>query len=208
MNRLSVGFDIDDVLLPSSDHVTRLHNEIYGTSLTRDNWYVNLPAETWGATTEHEVIDHVNEILASESYLTGIEPIEGARRVLEDLDAAGDTYFAVTSRPQTLAVMTHRALEVCYPGMFPEGNVSFINHSTASDSVNTLTKVEIARANGATHFIDDFEHHLIPMAAAGIKPLLYGDAYLWNRAADTPGLVRVANMEAVQAELRHDRRAY
>ena len=207
MNHLSVGFDIDDVLLPSSDRVTRLHNEMYGTSVTRDNWYVNLPTSTWNAETEQEVIDRVNGIIGSEEYLSGILPIDGAREVLEELIEAGDTHFAITSRPPVLAEMTHRALEVCYPGMFPEGKVAFINHSTASGSVNTLTKVEVALANNATHFIDDFEHHLVPMAAAGIKPLLFGEGYAWNSNASAPGLIRIPNMQALREELRHDRRS-
>lgn len=206
MNRLSIGFDVDDVLLPSSDHTTRLHNQFYGTNVTRDNWYVNLPTSTWNAETEQEVIDHVNTILGSEEFLSGIQPIDGAREVIEELIEAGDEHFAITSRPPILAEMTHRALEVCYPGMFPEGRVTFINHSTASDSVNTLTKVEVALAHGATHFIDDFEHHLVPMAEAGIKPLLFGDGYPWNRNASAPGLIRVPNMQALREELRHDRR--
>ncbi|MDB5179946.1 MAG: hypothetical protein JWN12_578 [Candidatus Saccharibacteria bacterium] len=205
MNHLTVGFDVDDVLLPSADHTIRWYNRYHGTQLTRDNWYVNLPISVWKASTEHEIVERVNGILNSDDFLSEITPIEGALQVLDELDAAGDEHFAVTSRPPLLAAMTHRALELCYPGKFPEGVVTFIDHSTASGRINTMTKVEIAVAKHATHFVDDFEHHLRPMGEAGITPLLFGKGYRWNSDAKTPGLARVSDMEELKEFLQYER---
>jgi acid phosphatase class B len=204
MNHLNVGFDIDDVLLPSSDHTTRIHNRLYGTNVTRDNWYVNLPTSTWKANTEQEVIERVNTIMGSDEYLSGIVPMEGAIEVLDEMDAAGDERFAVTGRPPALEKMTYKALELCYPGKFPEGSVTFIDHSTASDAANTLTKVEIALEKKATHIVDDYEYHLRLMAAAGITPLLFGKGYKWNESAT--GLDRVEDWWKLGERLAYERR--
>lgn len=204
MNHLSVGFDVDDVLLPSGSHMIRWYNHHFGTHLTTEHWYKNDPVEPWAVASEQEIIERINTILNSDDYLSDIEPIEGAARVLDDIDAAGDHRFAVTSRPPFLAEMTHKALELCYPGMFPAGTVNFINHSTAVAAVNKLEKVEVALEQKATHFVDDFEQHLRPMAAAGIIPLLFGE-YHHNRTTTTPGLERVPDMNALRERLRYER---
>ena len=204
MNRLNVGFDVDDVLLPSSDHATRLHNELYGTNVSRENWYRNIPTSNWNADTEDEVIARVNEILNSEKYLEGIVPMDGAMDVLDEMDEAGDLRFAVTSRPPLLAAMTLRVLDVCYPGKFTADKITFINHSTATTSVNALQKVQIALAEEATHFVDDFEHHLLPMVRVGITPLLFGEDYPWNVGASQT-MRRTENWSVLGAYLANER---
>ncbi|MBC7565074.1 hypothetical protein H7100_02515 [Candidatus Saccharibacteria bacterium] len=204
MNRLTVGLDVDDVLLPSGSHTIRWYNNHFGTKLTVKHWYKNLPLEPWAAQSEDEIIERVNAILNSSDYLSGIVPIEGALEVLESIKASGDRLFGATSRPPQLAVMTYKALELCYPGMFPVGTVDFIDHSTASGTINKVQKVEIAVREQATHFIDDFETHLRPMAAAGITPLLFGD-YHHNSVVTTPGLERYPTMMDVKEKLAHDR---
>jgi hypothetical protein len=206
MNHLSVGLDVDDVLLPSAEHTIRWYNRHFNTDLTTKNWYRNFPLEVWKARSEEEIIERVNGILNSEDYISEIVPMEGALEVLDAMDKAGDERFGVTSRPGYLAEMTHRALELCYPGMFPEGSITFINHSTASDAINTLTKVEIALEHHATHFGDDFEHHLRPMAAVGIKPLLFGEDYSWNEDADASGMQRIPSWRVFGEVLARDRR--
>lgn len=204
MDRLTVGFDVDDVLLPSASHTIRWYNAHFGTGLTVEHWYKNIPLEPWAAQSEDEIIQRVNTILNSDDYLSDIVPIEGAVDVLAEIERVGDHKFGATSRPPQLAAMTHKALELCYPGMFPLGTVDFINHSTASGTVNKTQKVEVARRQGATHFIDDFEYHLRPMAAAGIAPLLFGD-YHHNSTVTTPDLERYPTMHDIGEKLAYDR---
>lgn len=206
MNHLTVGFDVDDVLLPSGSHTIRWYNHHFGTQLTVEHWYKNIPLEPWQVQTEDEIVDRVNAILGSEGYLSEIVPMDGATRLLDEIEAAGDDKFGATSRPPLLAKMTHKALEKCYPGVFPEGTVSFINHSTASGSINTLTKVAVALSHHATHFIDDFEHHLRPMREVGITPMLAGD-WPWNQNITTPGLHRYVDLDEAREKLAYDRSA-
>lgn len=205
MGRLRIGIDVDDVLLPTADVVAQIYNRRFGTQLTRDNWYRNTPTSTWAAESEDEIVERVNAILNSEEYVSSIRPVEGALELLEDIRAAGDILFAATSRPPHLAEMTYRALEQCYPGHFSEGMVTFINHSTAKGSVNRITKTQVALEMQATHFIDDFEHHLRPMVSEGVVPLLFGRGYKWNEGLHAPGIYRTHDMAHLMSVLRHER---
>jgi len=144
MENITAGFDVDDVLLPSSSHAIRWYNKHFNTHLTPSHWYKNIPTEPWAAESDRQVIERVNIILNSEDYLSEIVPMDGALDVLNDLDANGDRKIAITSRPPWMKEMTHRALELCYPGAFPEGTVHFIDYSTASINNNRIQKVEIA----------------------------------------------------------------
>jgi len=205
MNHLSVGFDLDDVLLPSGIRMVEWHNERYGTNLSIDHWYVDNTVESWAVKHESEILERINMFVSSEDYFSGLQPIEGATRLLDELDAAGDHKFGVTGRSPALAKVTYRALEVCYPGAFPLGTVNFINHSTINRKNNKLTKLQIALTHKATHIMDDLPEHLLPMPDHGIKGLVYGD-YPHNRdVVLRPELVRVATMNDARLELRRDR---
>lgn len=204
MNHLTVGLDVDDVLLPSQSHTLRWYNERFDTALTGDHWYNFSSLDPWKVESELQIHERVNDILNSEDYLSEIVPMEGALEVLDELDANGDRKIGITSRPPILKEMTYRVLDLCYPGMFPEGSIVFTGYSSANASNERIPKVEIALAMGVTHHVDDVTEHLRPMAAVGIKPYLF-DRYPWNSDAEIPGLERVANWKELGDRLEYER---
>ncbi|HEY8886405.1 MAG TPA: hypothetical protein VIM31_02815 [Candidatus Microsaccharimonas sp.] len=197
--KLRIGIDIDDTLISSVDTVTGLNNVLYGTTLTRDDWF-NVSAEGiehWGLQDGPAISDRVHELMTHKDYMGKVASIEGAQDVLNRLASEGHELFAVTSRPDYIREQTVQELELCFPGIFSDDTLFMINAFSADPSVASTTKFGVAVQLELTHFIDDLLIHANAVSDGGIQTILFSDNYLWNQGSEHGGVVRLGSWKDI-----------
>jgi len=71
-----IAIDLDEVLAEFIDSFIEFHNAVYGTNLTRNNFFSYKFWEAWGGTRK-EAINKVYEFHKT-PYFKNIKPVEGA----------------------------------------------------------------------------------------------------------------------------------
>jgi uncharacterized HAD superfamily protein len=201
--KLRIGLDIDDTLLNSVDTVTGMNNELYGTTLTRDDWF-NVTPEAfvhWQLKDGPAISDRVHELIMHKDYMSRVAAIKDAKEVLERLVVEGHELFAVTSRPDYIRGQTVQELELCFPRVFKDETLFMINAFSADPAVARATKYDVAHQLELTHFIDDLLLHANAVSDGGIKTILFSDNYLWNQGAEHEGVVRLGSWKDIGAYL-------
>lgn len=194
MTQLRIGIDIDDVLIGSVDRTITLYNEIYGGSITRNNWYSFTSMEQWGTDDVQEVVKRVASIFGRDDFAEAL-PIEGAAAQLTRLEKEGHQLFAITGRPESLRPQTLKLLDKYYSGIFTTDTVYFVDHF--SHDGQKMNKADVARELQLTHFIDDQVEHSNLLHAAGIKTVLFSQEYPWNQVGAAAGVAMLSDWESI-----------
>jgi len=193
--KLRIGFDFDDVLIASADHITKLYNGIYGTKLTRDNWYEDQSiVEPWDVDDFSLVLSRVTEIMPSEDFMQ-VEPLKDAHDVLKHLKEQGHDLLVITGRPQMIRASTEQILTKYYGDIFNVDELQLTDHF-AQEGKRT-DKGDIALELALTHFVDDVIQHANSVASKGITTVLFDDGYKWNQAEPDHGVVRIKSWKAL-----------
>ncbi len=189
----TIGIDFDDVLIASADRTTELYNELYGTHLTRDDWYDD-PSITapWAVDSFSEVVSRVVEVHSMKKF-ENVQPIKDARRVLQKLKDAGHTLIIITGRPVVLRTQTEQLVEKYYKDIV--STLYFTDHF--SHEGERVSKGDIASTLGLTHFIDDVIQHANDVARIGVKTILFSDNYKWNQARADKGVIRLKSWQEI-----------
>ena len=183
-----IGIDLDDTLVDFNSALREWHNEVYGTSLRRDDFKSYSLNETLGET-EEEISQKMNNFYKS-AYFENIQPIAGAIAAIEELSQE-DELFSITSRPDFLNEKTIRDLDKFFPNKFSD-IIHSINHYSKRKNSGKL-KVEICRDLRASRLIDDSLEYIMQCLGTEIKGLLFGD-YPWNQLNGLPtNIIRVKN---------------
>jgi len=188
-----IGFDFDDVLVSTADHVVSLYNQKYGTHLTRDNWYNFSPMTPWGVETFPEAASRVADLLYS---LGEARPFVGASKVLSRLKDDGHDLFIITGRPESVRTQTLDILNKYYPGIFDDTSLFFTDHF--GQDGKRADKSSLCVDLRLTHFIDDQVEHANIVASEGIKTILFSDNYAWNKSGLNQGITRLSSWQKIE----------
>lgn len=190
-----IGLDFDDVLIASADHTVKIHNDLYGTHLTRDNWYDDPSiVEPWNVTQPSEIVGHVIDIQQMDVF-TEVPPLQGAQAVLRRLKDEGHTLIVITGRPESLRERTLELMQRYYPDTFEPDALHFTDHF--SHQGERIHKGDVALKLELTHFVDDVISHANNVASKGIKTILFGEGYRWNQSDPDEDVVRLNTWEQI-----------
>ena len=195
MSRTKIAVDVDDVLADFATGFVAFSNQMWGTSLTPDD-YIEHWAEMWGVSTA-EALQRREVYFGSGAYCE-LPHDEQALGVLSRLSQDFDLCI-LTSRMTSLRDGTYEWIHKHYPGIFRDETIHFagiwekVDHTTAHK-----TKGDMVATLGADYLIDDQLKHCHAVAESGKTALLFGD-YKWNRTAElAPNINRVADWRAVE----------
>lgn len=177
MTKEVLALDIDDVAVKHVEGFIRWSNDMYGTSLSTDDY-----SEAWHELWEidkSEVEDRKKQFFTDE-IVGAFEIIDGAAEGITAL-AGLKKIVGVTSRRESLQAITEQALEIIAPGAVE--SVVFATYFRDGQKF-TRSKAEICPQIGATDLIDDHLKHCLAVSEVGVRAVLFGD-YPWNRT-DAP----------------------
>lgn len=196
-----IGFDFDDVLVGTADHVASLYNKEYGTHLTRDNWYNFNPITPWNVKTFSEVTSRVANLLYN---LGEARPLAGSQQVLSRLKDAGHELFIITGRPESVRPQTLGILNKYYPGIFDNSSLYFTDHF--SQDGKRVEKSNLCNDLNLTHFIDDQVEHANIVAAEGVKTILFSDNYAWNQSGADDNVTKLSSWQKIEEFFNDEQR--
>ncbi|MFZ1250386.1 MAG: hypothetical protein WAR37_02995 [Candidatus Microsaccharimonas sp.] len=193
MNHFRIGLDFDDVLIRAAYYTTKLHNELYGTNLTHENWY-DPDMAPWGLTTATEHTQRVIDILSSEAFRS-VTPVQGAQEALRQLKAMGHELLVITGRPPALKEATEWLIKTYFGDVLKLENLYLTDHFNHEGK--RVEKGDIAVGLGLTHFVDDVVSHANNVASKGITTILYSDDYKWNQNGADEEVVKLSSWDAI-----------
>ncbi len=186
-----IAVDMDDVLFDFLGEFFLWHNEQFGTQFTPNDMIFSKLWEVWGGSKE-EALERIKGFW-QETDLLPIEPIAGAKQVLEQLKASY-RLAVVSARFASTVAQSEAWLERYFPNIFEELELGI---SDPMSQERSRSKAEVCLEKGASMLIDDQLVHAIECSQAGIEVLLFGDQ-AHNRSEKLPEKVtRVVDWTAI-----------
>jgi len=183
-----IGFDFDDVLFDLMGPMVPWHNEQFGTTLTRDEYYTFDLDKVWKCTGD-EAWDRVEKFYQTDLH-TNSQPVAGALAGMKALKK-DHRFIIITARAASQEGQVRAWLDIHFPGVFDE--VVFTNHFN-KDGLKR-TKSSVCLELDVKLFVEDAIHNAEDVAGVGIPVLLMDTP--WNRV-ELPSLVtRVKSWEEV-----------
>ncbi|MDO8729199.1 MAG: HAD hydrolase-like protein [bacterium] len=185
---MTVGFDLDDVLLNFNDVLLQYYNTIYGTKHERKHRQSYELSEMWNCTRE-DAIQRMSDFYSSSAHWNA-PPVDGAVERIRKLKQHHNL-FVITAKPEELKDRTSEWLDKHFPQMFD--GVHFTNHYQGDGPKRS--KGEVCKELGIEIFVDDFLHNVEDVANLGIPALLF-DAP-WNQGEVKPPITRVYSWDEI-----------
>ncbi|XP_065848933.1 uncharacterized protein [Euphorbia lathyris] len=195
-----VAVDVDEVLGNFVSALNKFIADRYSSMHSVSEYHVYEFFKIWNCSRDEADI-RVHEFFKTTYFKSGIYPLPGAQKVLDNLSRLC-TLSVVTSRQNVIKDHTIDWIEKHYPGVFQE--IHFGNHFALDGE--SKPKSEICRSLGATVLIDDNPKYALECAEVGIKVLLfdYEKSYPWCKSDSVdqhPLVTRVHNWEQVEQQL-------
>jgi len=190
---MKIGVDLDEVLAEFLPAFIKYHNEVYGTSLSRDDFHSYHFQDIVGVP-EDETIRRLYDFHKS-SYFLGIKPIEGSLEGVEVLGRENDLSI-VTARQKVIEEETRNWIGKYFPKRFDEIH---IGNNYPLDGSPSRTKREICDSNDIDLLVEDSLDHALNCLTPNRRVLLFDRGYPWNqKEQELPeGMVRVHSWEEV-----------
>ena len=182
MAKKIIAVDIDDTIGNTAEEFVRYSNDMWGTSLTEEDFDEDW-AKVWGTDYE-ETVRRAHLIHEEDPRLflqIGVK--DHSFEVLSQL-ARSYTIVCATSRRRSIAPITKEWLDVNYPGIFSSLYFSGIFDEQRTGSA-LLTKAELLREIGADYLIDDQLKHCRAAVDNDMRAILFG-TYTWNQDDNLP----------------------
>ncbi|MEK7461706.1 MAG: hypothetical protein AAB586_01405 [Patescibacteria group bacterium] len=186
---MTIGFDLDDVLLDFRESLHRYHNYRFGTDYKRHQFRENL-AEMWNCT-EEESKKKVFGFYQSSEHRNA-EPINGAVEKIKKLKQH-HILHVITAKPEELKNISLEWLDKHFPQTF--AGIHFTNQYQYQEKGLKRTKGEVCKELGVEFFVDDSLHNVNDIASFGIPALLF-DAP-WNQGEIKPPIHRVYSWDEI-----------
>jgi uncharacterized HAD superfamily protein len=190
---MTIGFDLDDVLMDFRKSLHSYHNRRYSTNHQYQDCRENLSV-IWNCD-ETEAVRRVFEFYYSAEHWDTL-PVIGAVKGITQL-SEGHNLFIVTAKSEEFKDQTQAWLDKYFPAKF--NGLFFTNQYHGHGSKRT--KGEVCQELGLQLFIDDSLHNVEDVAGYGIPALLF-DAP-WNQGEVTPPIIRVYSWDEIVAVLSH-----
>ncbi|MDO4713306.1 MAG: hypothetical protein Q4B28_01240 [bacterium] len=173
-----IGVDIDEVLSETLDYVLAYHNyQIKGLPLQRQDmveYYIpSVPG--FEQIEKQDAVSFFTDGMLDPHRGEGLQPVEGARAVLEKAKEAGHRLIAITARGPLVQEATLAWMQEYYGDLFDE--VVFCNYHDSS--YPQQTKQEVCHNRGVEVMVDDNLHYARDLAKAGIPVYLIDRP--WNQ---------------------------
>lgn len=191
---MTIGFDLDDVLLDFTNELHSYCNRYYNTNYERAHFKQNL-AEMWDCSKEEE-IKRVFDFYQSLDHWNAL-PINGAVEGIKNL-RQWYNLFVVTAKPEGLKEKTLEWLDQHFSQMFD--GVHFTNQYHGDGPKRT--KGEVCKELGIEFFVDDSLENANDVANLEIPVLLFNAP--WNQAEVQPPITRVHSWEEIVRILSHN----
>ena len=188
-----LAVDIDDVLFPFVAGVLADHNRRCGTAFELSDAEHFGFDRLWGGTLEEAIIE-VQSFLDRDHR--AVKPIAGAQEVLGRL---ADDYhvMALTSRSPALERLSRDWLDHHFAGVVTD----LVLVGNCYTGV-LRTKADVCSELGALCLVDDDLNYITQCANSGVRGVLFGNGYKWNRCEVLPsGVVRAKNWHEVERHL-------
>jgi len=163
----TIGFDFDGVIADIGEAFLRLAREEHGYSSLALEHITSFHVETCTSIPE-TVVRTIFDAILADSLDTGLQPVSGAKEVLEDLAGRAK-----------LTIITARTLA--------EPVADWLDHHLSAEACKKIDliamhdhdrKVEYIRQRRLLYFVDDRAETCAQVAAAELTPLLYRQP--WN----------------------------
>lgn len=182
---MRIGLDLDDVVANLNERLNDWHNETYGTSYSREDYYSYYFWDVWGGTRE-EAMAKVYRFI-EEGNVMRIAPVKGAREGVQKLKGLSKSLRAITGRSETIRKSTEAWIARELPHMIDD--VHFTNVYPSPGEV-TRSKGEICLELGIELMIDDSTEFAESCSKQGIPVIIFDTP--WNRHVPLPSLAHRA----------------
>jgi len=174
--RFLVCVDLDDTTLDLKPAVLQFNNEIFGVTVTPEQYVENWRKTPWGKRFKSreeygKFIDNEwwPKAVAANLY-EGMRAMPGARLALRRLQGRGVLFAGLTSRPE----QTRDATKASLIREFPD--VKFQDIVFLGDLGYGATKGSVVRQMGGAMLVDDMLYHVESALKSGVLGLLFGGA--------------------------------
>lgn len=185
---MTIGFDLDNVLLNLNDALCLYHNTTYGTKYEKEHMTSFELNEVWNCTKE-EAIKRVFDFYQSPEHWNAL-PVNGAIEGIKNLKQYHNLHV-ITAKPEELKDKTSKWLNKHFPQMFD--GIHFTNYYNGNGPKRT--KGEVCRELNIEFFVDDFLENVNDVSSLGIPTLLF-DAP-WNHGEINPPIRRVYSWDEI-----------
>ncbi|MDO8569682.1 MAG: hypothetical protein Q7R89_02835 [bacterium] len=185
---MTIGFDLDDLLLGFFDALHPYCNNRYGTSCQRGDLTSFSLAKLWGVS-EEEATKRVFDFYQSSEHW-GAKPVDGSVEGIKKLKQHHKLHV-ITAKPEELKDKTLEWLDKHFPQMFD--GIHFTNHYNGNGLKRS--KGEVCKELGIELFVDDFLENVNNVANFDIPALLF-DAP-WNQGEVKLPITRVYSWDEI-----------
>lgn len=190
---MNIGIDLDDVLLEFVPAFAAYHNRMYGTDVTRaDFWSFNFD-KVLGISRE-ETNRRVYEFFDAPDARRMV-PVESAQESVKKL-AADHTLYLVTARQDRVRTLVLDSIAEHFSGLF--SGVHFANHFATDGS--HICKGDICDALGVDVFIEDSIDNARRVVRGHRRVLLFDTPWNRNEALES-GIERVHSWEEIMERI-------
>ncbi|HLP86685.1 MAG TPA: hypothetical protein VK153_02305 [Candidatus Paceibacterota bacterium] len=186
---MHIAVDVDDTIADLISNIILFHNDKYGTTLKREDFFSCWYREVWGGTKEQEVQKLVE--FFETNYFKEVAPIPGSQSAMNFLLNEGHKLSIVTGRIYALTKQTEEWVEKYFPNVFSE---IYHTNSYGSSGVK-IKKSEMCRSQNMDVIIDDDLSHVADCTNVGIPVVVYDCP--WNRAPLPKGSIRMNSWEEI-----------
>ncbi len=173
MPKKVIAVDIDEVLVPHNAPLADLHNRLFGSNHTIDDYHDDWPS-LWGVDRD-EAEKRARIWWDSKEWKNRHKhPIQGSAGVLERLQKSYEL-VVITGRSKNTAKFTEKWLDEYFPSIFKKAHFVGIWEEGLGRN-----KAEVCRTAGVNYMIEDSLEQSFACAKAGVKVLLFGN-YNWNQ---------------------------
>lgn len=191
--RRLIGFDLDDIIFNFMGGLVQWHNDVHGTTHTREDYFSFDLHEVWkcdGETARDRVWDFYHS-----DHHHNVVPIEGS---IETLKKIKEDYrlVIITARPQEMEVPIRAWLDQYFEGVFDD--VIFTNHFHGVGEKRS--KSSVCLELGVAVFVEDALHNAYDVVAIGIPVLLLDTP--WNQEEIAAPITRVYSWEDIAMKIK------
>ncbi len=191
---LTIGIDLDDVLLDFNSSLCVFHNQKYGTNYKLSDITKFRFEEIWNITFE-QIVARIAEFYEHDLHWNST-PIPGAVSAIEKLQQK-HRLIIVTAKPDSLKDKTAEWLQMHYGNAF--ASVHFIGSLHGNKDGKKRTKREVCDELGIDMFIEDSMENAVNIASP-TRPVFLLDKP-WNQGELVGNIKRVKGWEGVMEVL-------
>jgi len=171
-NRLNVGFDCDDILVPFVHPFLEYYNGMYGTDFRLEDVWTYDISKVFGITVG-TLKDRIANFVSTDMF-RNLPPFEGAVKGIEKLANDGHKLYVISNRRNDLRDFTQDYMKRHFPDKFTDIHLT----NWAALTGQKTTKCQAVENYGIEVFVEDCFEMSEEIAEKGKKVIMLN--YPWN----------------------------